>query len=99
MLNVVENAARAAGPRGQVVVTVRHDGNWVRVIVEDDGVGFGRIPAGTGLGLAVTRTNLRAVRGRLSIGMTWRLGGGCVAICLPLQADAPNSDDEAAGVG
>ena len=83
--NVVENAVRAAGPRGQVMVTERLDGDWIRIIVEDDGPGFGHIPTGSGLGLAVTRANLRAVGGSLSIGVRSSLGGARVALCLPAQ--------------
>ena len=97
--NVVENAVRAAGPRGQVTVTERLDGNWIRIVVEDDGPGFGRIPSGSGLGLAVTRANLRAVGGSLSIGVRSNLGGAHVTLCLPAQPGTAAPVDEVLSTG
>jgi signal transduction histidine kinase len=97
--NVVENAVRAAGPRGQVMVTERLDGDWIRIIVEDDGPGFGRIQSGSGLGLAVTRANLRAIGGSLSIGVRSSLGGARVAICLPAQPGTPAHETEVVNTG
>jgi signal transduction histidine kinase len=97
--NVVTNAVRAAGPHGQIRVTERLDGDWIRIIVEDDGPGFGRIPSGSGLGLAVTRANLRAVGGSLSIGVRSSLGGALVVLCLPAQRGTAAPVDEVLTTG
>jgi len=54
--NVLDNAARAAGPTGTVRVEVKRCDDAVMLAVEDDGPGFGEIPRGAGLGLtAVAR--------------------------------------------
>lgn len=90
LLNVVENAVRAAGRQGRVVVTVRRDPGWVRVVVEDDGPGFGHVPTSTGMGLPVTRQCLRIIGGSLSISTRSSLGGARVALTFPAaRADAP----------
>jgi signal transduction histidine kinase len=65
--NLLDNAARAAGPAGQVSVVVSATGTGSIVEVSDDGVGFGRAPRGTGVGLTVVATAVRACRGRLEI--------------------------------
>jgi signal transduction histidine kinase len=96
VLNVVENAVRAAGRYGHVEVTKILDGDWIRIVVEDDGPGFGRVPSGTGLGLAVTRMNLRTVGGSLAIGVTSSLGGARVALCLPADVSSSTRVDAAA---
>jgi signal transduction histidine kinase len=72
--NLVDNAARAAGPQGCVRVCVRSSGAFVDVVVEDDGPGFGRIPRGTGLGLDVARRVASEHGGCLTFGRS-RLGG------------------------
>jgi signal transduction histidine kinase len=86
LMNVVDNAVRAAGPRGRVVVTVRPGPTSVRILVEDDGPGFGRIAGGTGLGLVITRQALEALGGGLSILLPSKAAGGCVALSLPTAA-------------
>jgi signal transduction histidine kinase len=65
--NLLDNAARAAGPAGQVNVLVSETGTGSTVEVSDDGVGFGRAPRGSGQGLAVVAAAVRACRGRLEI--------------------------------
>ena len=97
VLNVVENAVRAAGRHGHVEVTEILDGDWIRIVVEDDGPGFGRVPSGTGLGLAVTRMNLRTVGGSLAIGVTSSLGGARVALCLPADVSSTTRMDAVVG--
>lgn len=65
--NLIDNAGRAAGESGDVVVQVGTlaDEAWVEVI--DDGPGFGEIEHGTGQGLSVVSTTARACGGRLEI--------------------------------
>jgi signal transduction histidine kinase len=83
LVNVVDNAVRAAGPAGEVVVTLYCGSERVRIVVEDDGPGFGGVPRGTGIGLSVTRRELQHIQGTLSSGLPSRLGGARVAISLP----------------
>jgi signal transduction histidine kinase len=65
--NVLDNASRAAGRGG--TVQVRIDGSdaetWLEV--SDEGAGFGRITSGTGQGLQVVDSAVRASHGRLVI--------------------------------
>jgi signal transduction histidine kinase len=89
LVNVLDNAVRAAGPDGEVVVTVRCDLRSVRIVVEDDGPGFGALPTRTGIGLAVTRRELEGLGGRLSAGMRSPLGGARVVLSLPLRTTGP----------
>jgi len=48
--NVLDNAARAAGPTGTVFVEIQRYDDGVMLAVEDNGPGFGEIPSGAGLG-------------------------------------------------
>jgi len=58
--NVLSNAARAAGPAGLVTIRIWQSKGLLRLVVEDNGPGFGNLPCGFGLGLAwVTRTVVR----------------------------------------
>jgi signal transduction histidine kinase len=93
LVNVVDNAVRAAGPTGEVVVTVRQRAGSVRLDVEDDGPGFGDVPSGMGIGLAVTRRELQEIGGSLSSGQPSGLGGARVAISLPLRHIGPGLPD------
>jgi signal transduction histidine kinase len=65
--NMIDNAGRAAGADGDVVVRVgtEADRAWVEVV--DDGPGFGEIHHGTGRGLSVVSTAARSCGGRLEI--------------------------------
>lgn len=65
--NMIDNAGRAAGEKGAVVIRVgaTHDEVWVAVA--DDGPGFGRIEHGTGQGLSVVTSAVRSCNGRLEI--------------------------------
>jgi signal transduction histidine kinase len=80
--NLVENAMRAAGPRGNVRVDVDrdHEGG-VQVVVEDDGPGFGRVQMGNRLGLTVVAQAVISSGGTLEIGAS-ELGGVRVVLHL-----------------
>jgi signal transduction histidine kinase len=82
LMNVVDNAVRAAGPMGTVTLTVRRETDAVTIVVEDDGPGFGRGPRGTGLGIEVARQGLSAIGGHLSVGAPSSAGGGRVLLVL-----------------
>ena len=99
LVDVVDNAARAAGPDGTVVVSLQRSPDAVRILVEDDGPGFGRAPSGTGLGLVITRETLASMGGTLSIGLPSRLGGAGVALTLPARIAGPALDATAVRAG
>lgn len=80
--NLIDNAVRAAGPRGRVEVAVRAADGEVGVEVADDGPGFGHVATQEGLGLASVRDLVRQLRGRLVIERAV-LGGASVAMWLP----------------
>jgi len=91
LVNVVDNATRAAGPQGRVLVTVRRSGTQIRVFVDDSGPGFGRVPRGSGTGLLLTRAALQSIGGNLTVGLASRFGGARVVLSLPA---AGQEDDE-----
>lgn len=67
VMNVLDNATRAAGADGRVDVRIlrRPRENWVEVA--DTGPGFARIAPVTGHGMSIIDRALRGVRGRLEI--------------------------------
>ena len=79
--NLVENATRAAGPHGHVHVGVYRDDASVRVVVEDDGPGFGRVQMGKRLGLTVVAQAVISGGGTVEIGSS-ELGGVRVTLHL-----------------
>jgi signal transduction histidine kinase len=81
--NVVDNAVRAAGPDGLVVVTLREGPDRVHVFVDDDGPGFGRVGPGLGIGLDATRRALGTLGGTVTIDTRVRGGGTRVVLSLP----------------
>jgi len=96
LVNLVENAVRAAGPAGTVTVTVTRRAGKVRLAVEDDGPGFGHVPSGTGLGLEMARQTVALAGGTLAIGLPSASGGARVVICLPVD-NAPRGHVEGPG--
>lgn len=87
LVNLLDNATRAAGMDGTVMVTVHRGHDRVRVLVDDDGPGFGRIPPGASLGLKITRRSLEHVGGYLAVGLRSRLGGARAVLSLPIAPD------------
>jgi len=67
LTNVLENAARAAGDLGHVLVEVRRKAEDVLVEVTDDGRGFGQISRGTGHGMLAVSDLVRSANGQLTI--------------------------------
>jgi signal transduction histidine kinase len=82
VLNLLSNATRAAGAGGRVGVEVGRRGDEAWLEVRDDGAGFGRIPAVTGLGMAVVESAVRSAQGRLEI-MSGPGPGTRVRLLLP----------------
>jgi signal transduction histidine kinase len=99
LVNIVDNAVRAAGPHGKVTVTVRRGAGMLRILVEDDGPGFGNVPTGTGLGIELTRKALEAMGGALSVGAPGSLGGAAVTLFLRVPRADSTHVDEAARAG
>jgi len=93
--NLIDNAARAAGPEGSVKVAVSQ-GTGTAIEVTDDGPGYGDDGPGTaGLGLSAVMQLLAAAGGHLDIsagpdgGTVARavFGGGCDRIVVPRMRD------------
>jgi signal transduction histidine kinase len=82
--NMIDNAGRAAGESGDIVIRLgaSDDETWVEVA--DDGPGFGRIEHGTGQGLAVISSAVQACNGRLEIS-SGPGPGTSVRVTLPRQ--------------
>ncbi|MDX6325009.1 MAG: hypothetical protein QOK15_1363 [Nocardioidaceae bacterium] len=84
--NVLDNALRAAGDDGKVMVALTTSECQALIEVTDSGDGFGDIPSGTGLGLAVVSQAMKAWHGTLQIvsgpdpGTTVRLVVPCNAL-------------------
>jgi signal transduction histidine kinase len=67
LVNLVDNAVRAAGPGGRVTIRIEQERDTI-IEVTDNGPGFGGSAVGAaGLGLSVVRQLLEAVGGRLEI--------------------------------
>jgi signal transduction histidine kinase len=64
---LLDNAIRAAGDDGHVVVTVEGGVDEVHIAVADDGPGLGKIASVTSLGLTTTRAMVAACRGRFEL--------------------------------
>jgi len=85
LYNVVDNAARAAGPDGRVEVAIRQDRKTV-IEVTDDGPGFGNGPAGlASLGLRVAESLLKSCGGTLEVSAPSTGAGTRVRILLPAR--------------
>jgi signal transduction histidine kinase len=86
--NLVDNAARAAGGAGRVVLEIRQDDGPV-IDVTDTGPGFGAGPPGTAsLGLGIVRSLLESCGGSLATSSAPG-GGTVVSVGLPEAASAP----------
>ena len=86
--NLVGNAVRAAGTDGRVEVRVTTMAGWVVTEVDDDGPGFGAVPAGTAsLGLGIVQDLAASWGGVLEI-TRGVLGGCCVRLRLPASPQA-----------
>jgi signal transduction histidine kinase len=86
LLNLVDNAMRAAGDDGKISIVVRSDARQVRLCVRDSGPGFGAISNGAcGIGLSVVERYARQHNGMIEVGQNPG-GGASVSIVLPAEA-------------
>jgi signal transduction histidine kinase len=86
--NVVDNAARAAGPDGRVTLAIRHEASTI-LEVTDDGPGWGSAPRGrASLGLDVVTALLVSSGGTLEV-VSPPAGGTTVRMTIPGEAVAP----------
>ena len=94
--NLIENAAKYGG--GSVFVTVEEAGDFVQMLVEDDGMGIPEVERsrifdrgarldtgkpGTGLGLAIVRDVAEIYEGSVTLEESEDLGGLLVRLSLP----------------
>jgi signal transduction histidine kinase len=99
LTNVVDNAARAAGPDGHVdlAVSLPPGQAWAVIDVTDDGPGFGHGPPGlASLGLSVVTALLESCGGRMEA-RTADSGGAWVSILLPACPPGPAPPGPAPG--
>jgi signal transduction histidine kinase len=86
--NLVGNAVRAAGADGHVEVRITTDEGWAVAEVDDNGPGFGAVPAGrASLGLGIVQDLASTWGGELQI-RRGVLGGCCVRLRLPSSSPA-----------
>ncbi|MEP6665160.1 MAG: HAMP domain-containing sensor histidine kinase [Nocardioidaceae bacterium] len=81
--NVLDNAARAAGKNGAILVSVITSRVGASIVVEDDGPGFGAIPTQHSIGLKIVDRTLSEAGGSLEITTSDTLGGARVALMFP----------------
>ncbi len=81
--NLLDNALRAAGPAGTVLVTLASEAGWVHFDVHDSGPGFGAGPVGlAGLGLSVVDALAATHGGDLTM-LESHLGGTLARLRIP----------------
>lgn len=64
---LLDNAVRAAGPRGHVTVEVTGTADEIIIRVIDDGPGLGHVPVNNSLGLSITRALVSACGGAFEL--------------------------------
>jgi signal transduction histidine kinase len=81
--NLLENACRAAGPGGRVLLTVDRHGDQATLLVADSGPGFGQgEPGKASLGLNIVAAMARRCGASLRLG-TSDLGGMAATVTFP----------------
>ena len=78
---VLDNAVRAAGESGHVIVGIHADCGAVHLTVTDNGPGLGRVASRTSLGLTTTRAMVAACSGSFEL-HAGPDGGAVADICL-----------------
>ncbi|HJR19708.1 MAG TPA: HAMP domain-containing sensor histidine kinase [Actinomycetota bacterium] len=89
LINLLDNAIRAAGANGTVTVRVGTHGDWVHIDVHDSGPGFGAGPVGiAGLGLGIVEW-LAGSHGGDLVMLESDLGGTLARLRLPAARTEP----------
>jgi two-component system, NtrC family, nitrogen regulation sensor histidine kinase NtrY len=101
LTNLLENAAEAAGPRGDVLTVTRADGDRVVLEVHDSGPGLSPEASATlfeptitfkkhgmGLGLSIARKNALLAGGDITL-VDGELGGAGFSVVLPASSPTP----------
>lgn len=90
LMCLLDNAARAAGPNGNVAVTVRATRAGAAVTIADDGPGLGGLAPQHSIGLVTVGGVLQQCGGRLRL-ENGPQGGAVATVELPLveQVDTP----------
>ena len=84
IINLVENAIRAAGPAGQIRISSSSRPGMVAICVEDSGPGLnGAVNPRPALGLLITEQVARVHGGRIEAAVSSRLGGAAFWLLLP----------------
>jgi two-component system sensor histidine kinase HydH len=96
LANGIQNALQAMGSEGRLGISVRPDGQWVEVRIEDSGPGIPKeelpllfVPFhttktnGTGLGLAYSKKIVEGLGGRIALFNRPEGKGACLSIRLP----------------
>jgi signal transduction histidine kinase len=81
--NVLDNAARAAGENGSILVSVTSSVLGTCIAVEDDGPGFGALPTQHSIGLRIVERTLSEAGGSLEVTTSEVLGGARVSLYFP----------------
>jgi two-component system sensor histidine kinase HydH len=100
-LNGIQNALQAMGEEGTLGVSVRRDGRWVKVRMEDTGPGIPEAEMarlftpfhttktdGTGLGLAYSKKVVEGMGGRISLRNRDQKRGAVLSVQLPRTGDS-----------
>jgi signal transduction histidine kinase len=85
--NVLDNAARAAGKNGAILVSVASSLTGTKIAIEDDGPGFGALSVQHSIGLKIVDRTMSEAGGSLEITTSEELGGACVALFFPPTRD------------
>lgn len=88
IVNLAENAIRAAGPAGEVRISATARPGMAAICVEDSGPGLGSaVSPRPSLGLLITEQVARTHGGRVEVATSDRLGGAAFRLLLPKPQD------------
>jgi two-component system sensor histidine kinase HydH len=100
-LNGIQNALQAMGEEGTLGISVRRDGRWVKVRMEDTGPGIPEAEMarlftpfhttktdGTGLGLAYSKKVVEGMGGRISLRNRDQKRGAVLSVQIPRTGDS-----------
>jgi signal transduction histidine kinase len=106
-INLLKNAAEAAGPDGQVDVALQNRGGMAEIVVRDSGTGidprlkdrifepfFTTKDVGTGLGLSLVKRYVEEADGTIEI-RTFQPHGAEFAVAFPITSERRASEVEA----